>query len=53
MAFIDLPKAFDLVNRSGLFKLLEKIGYISFHKYMNGGVFFEGQLSAQFFIRGV
>ena len=26
IAFIDLTKAFDLVSRSGLFKLLQKIG---------------------------
>ena len=26
LAFVDLTKAFDLVSRTGLFKLLEKIG---------------------------
>ena len=26
LAFIDLTKAFAMVNRTGLFKLLEKIG---------------------------
>ena len=26
VAFIDLTKAFDLVNRDGLFKILAKIG---------------------------
>ena len=44
IAFIDLTKAFDLVSRSGLFALLEKIGcpqkllkmVTSFHNHMQG-----------------
>ena len=53
LAFIDLTKAFDMVNRTGLFKLLEKIGcppkllsiIASFHVNMRGTVSFEKYLS--------
>ena len=46
VAFIDLTKAFDLVSRDGLFKILPKIGCPpkllsitrSFHEYMKGAV---------------
>jgi len=56
MAFIDLTKAFDLVSRRGLFKLLEKIGcppkllniMISFHDGMQGTVQFDGSSSNSF-----
>ena len=48
IAFIDLTKAFDLVSRSGLFKLLQKIGcplhllniIRSFHENIQGTVLF-------------
>jgi Reverse transcriptase (RNA-dependent DNA polymerase) len=48
IAFIDLTKAFDLVSRSGLFAMLEKIGcpqkllkmVISFHNDMQGSAQF-------------
>ena len=50
VAFIDLTKAFDLVSRDGLFKILAKIGcphillsmVKSFHDDMNGTVVYDG-----------
>ena len=56
IAFIDLTKAFDLVSRDGLFKVLKKIGcpekllsiIISFHKSMTGVVSFDGEISSSF-----
>ena len=59
MAFIDLTKAFDLVSRDGLFKVLRKIGcpptllsiIESFHKDMKGTVVFDGSTSGAFEIR--
>ena len=56
IAFIDLTKAFDLVSREGLFKVLKKIGcpekllsiIISFHKSMTGVVSFDGEVSSSF-----
>ena len=50
IAFIDLTKAFDLVSRDGLFKLLPKIGcppglfniIRSFHEGMQGTVQYDG-----------
>ena len=56
LAFIDLTKAFDLVSRTGLFKLLEKIGcppkllsiIASFHVNMHGFVSFDGEISEPF-----
>ena len=56
ITFIDLMKAFNLVSRRGLFKLLEKIGcppkllrlVISFHNGMRGTVQFNGSFSASF-----
>ena len=53
LAFIHLTKAFDLVSRTGLFKLLEKIGcppkllsiIASFHVNMHGTVSFDGEIS--------
>ena len=53
IAFIDLTKAFDLVSRSGLFKLLQKIGcpprlltvITSFHDNMHSTVCFNGATS--------
>ena len=59
LSFIDLTKAFDLVSRDGLFKVLPKIGcppkllnmIISFHKDMKGTVLFNGNLSEPFPIR--
>ena len=56
IAFIDLTKAFDLVSRDGLFKILEKIGcppklqslIESFHNNMKGTVQFDGNSSEQF-----
>lgn len=58
IAFIDLTKAFDLVSRDGLFKLLPKIGcpprllelLLSFHADMKGTVEFDGQSSEAFAI---
>ena len=49
-AFIDLTRAFDLVSRDGLFKILPKIGCPpqlldimgSFHDKMKGTVVFDG-----------
>lgn len=59
VAFIDLTKAFDLVSRDGLFKILPKIGcppkllsiIRSFHEGMKGTVVFDGSTSAAFNIR--
>ena len=56
LAFIDLTKAFDLVSRSGLFKLLQKIGcpphllavVTSFHGNMHSIVCFNGATSEAF-----
>ena len=56
MAFIDLTKAFDLVSRDGLFKLLPKIGcppsllsmIRSFHEGMQGIVQYDGSYSESF-----
>ena len=58
MAFIDLTKAFDLVSRDGLFKILPKIGcppklltvIKSFHDDMKGTVQFNGDNSEPFSI---
>ena len=52
VAFIDLTKAFDLVSRDGLFKILAKIGcppsllsiVKSFHDNMKGTVLYGGAL---------
>ena len=59
MAFIDLTKAFDLVSRDGLFKILEKIGcppillsiVKSFHDDMKGTIVHDGSSSEPFDIR--
>ena len=59
VAFIDLTKAFDLVSRDGLFKILPKIGcppklqslIESFHSNMKGTVQFNGSFSEPFDIR--
>ena len=59
VAFIDLTKAFDLVSRDGLFKILPKIGcppklqslIESFHSNMKGTVQFNGSSSEPFDIR--
>ena len=59
LAFIDLTKAFDLVSRDGLFKILEKIGcppkllslVRSYHEDMKGTVQFDGSTSDTFDIR--
>ena len=59
VAFIDLTKAFDLVSRDGLFKILSKIGcppklqslIESFHSNMKGTVQFNGSSSEPFDIR--
>ncbi|KAG6929473.1 hypothetical protein G0U57_005561, partial [Chelydra serpentina] len=56
LAFIDLTKAFDLVNRDGLFKILAKIGcppkllsvIQSFHDNMKGTVLYDGSSSDAF-----
>ena len=56
VAFIDLTKAFDLVSRKGLFRLLEKIGcppklrsmVVSFHENMKGTVVYDGSTSETF-----
>ena len=56
LAFIDLNKAFDMVSRTGLFKLLEKIVcspkllniIASFHVNMHGTVSFDGEISEPF-----
>ena len=59
IAFIDLTKAFDLVSRDGLFKVLPKIGcppklqsvIESFHTDTKGTVQFNGSFSEPFEIR--
>ena len=59
MAFIDLTKAFDLVSRSGLFTLLQRVGcppkllsiISSFHNDMMGTVFYDGSDSDPFPIK--
>ena len=59
VAFIDLTKAFDLVSRDGLFKILPKIGcpprllniIRSFHEKMKGTAVFDGSTSDPFDIR--
>ena len=56
IAFIDLTKAFDLVSRSGLFSLLQKIGcpphllavIKSFHSNMHSTVCYNGATSKAF-----
>ena len=56
LAFIDLTKAFDLVSRSGLFSLLQKVGcppkllgmITSFHDNMKGTVQYNGSSSDSF-----
>ena len=56
ITFIDLTKAFDLVSRSGLFKLLRKIGcpphllaiISSFHENMHSMVNYNGSTSEAF-----
>ena len=58
-AFIDLTKAFDLVSRDSLFRILPKIGcppkllsiIRSFYEDMKGTVVFDGSTSAAFNIR--
>jgi hypothetical protein len=55
-SFIDLTKAFDLVSRSALFRLLQKIGcpphllavVTSFHENMHTTVCYNGVLSEAF-----
>ena len=59
LAFIDLTKAFDLVSRDGLFKMLPIIGYPpkllslirSFHDCMLSTVQFVGDISSAFGIK--
>ena len=59
IAFIDLTKAFGLVSRSGLFKLLQRIGcppkllkiITSFHEEVQGTVQFDGSSSEPFPIK--
>ena len=59
VASIDLTKAFDLVSRDGLFKIIPKTGcpprlfsiIRSFHEDMEGTVVFDGSTSAAFNIR--
>ncbi|XP_032230249.1 secreted RxLR effector protein 78-like [Nematostella vectensis] len=61
VAFFDLTRAFECVNREGLFKALRKIGcpprlhslIESFHINMEGTVQFNGNLSEPFDIRCV
>lgn len=62
MAFVDLTKAFDLIDRKSLFLVLEKAGcpptllslVKSFHNGMHGRVLFDGALSDRFpIVRGV
>ncbi len=58
IAFIDLTKAFDLVSRSGLFRLLQKIGchpqllavVTSFHVNMHSTVCFNGTTNESFLV---
>ena len=59
IAFIDLTKAFDLVSRSGLFRLLQRIGcppkllkiITSFHEEMQDTAQFDGSSSEPFPIK--
>ena len=62
IAFIDLTKAFDLVNRKGLFTLLQRIGCLpppprllrmitSFHEDTHGAVQYDGSTSDPFLIK--
>ena len=59
IAFIDLTKAFDLVSRSGLFTLLQRIGcpptllrfITSFHENMQGTVQYDGSSTDPFPIK--
>ena len=59
LAFIDLTKAFDLVSRDGLFKMLPLIGcpprllsiVRSFHDGMMSTVQFDGDMSAEFGVK--
>ena len=59
IAFVDLTKVFDTVSRSGLYKILEKIGcpprilslVESFHEDMQSTVNFDGTTSASFKIK--
>ena len=59
LAFIDLTKAFDLVSRDGLFKMLPLIGcppkllsiVRSFHDGMMSTVQFDGNVSAEFGVK--
>ena len=56
LAFVDLTKAFDLVSRTGLFRLLEKIDcppkllsiFAPFHLNLHGTVSFDGEISEPF-----
>ena len=56
LAFVDFTKAFDIVNRTGLFKLLEKIEcppkllsiIASFHVNMHGTDSFDREISEPF-----
>ena len=59
LGFIDLTKAFDLVSRKGLFRLLEKIGcppklrsmITSVSEDMKGTVLYDGSMSEPFPIK--
>jgi len=59
LAFIDLTKAFDLVSRDGLFRMLDLIGcppkllsiVRSFHDGMMSTVQFDGDLSEEFGVK--
>ena len=62
LAFVDLTKAFDLVDRQSLFTVLKKVGcpptllalVESFHHGMQARVQYDGELSGEFSIkRGV
>ena len=56
VAFIDLTKAFDFVNRAGLFRIMPKIGcppnllniMKSFHDNIKGTVLYDGATSDPF-----
>ena len=56
LAFVDLTKAFDLVSRSGLFQILQKIGcppkllaiITAFHEDMQRTVCFNGATTDAF-----
>ena len=59
IAFIDLTKAFDMVNRDSLFKILppidcppKRLSFLeSFHNNMHGTVRFDGNMSEAIYIR--